>query len=105
MVSSDTRLLRVHQELTIRDKWTIFFRTQGDHTVTLKKIRGPSGDLCARLPLHKIYYSYTTKTTGSVVLTGHRVTTGPRTSKIMEHRTLDYFFRTQVTVTAEQEMA
>ena len=52
-MGSDTHPLNVHQELSIRAVWIIFFRTQGDQTVTLVKIRGPSGDLCARLLIHK----------------------------------------------------
>ena len=67
-VGSDRRLLSVHQELSIRALWIIFFRTQGDQTVTLEKIRGPSDDLCARLPMYKVMVTRSGKTTGSVVL-------------------------------------
>ena len=33
--------------------WNIFFRTQGDRTVTLVKTRSPSRALCARLLMYK----------------------------------------------------
>ena len=52
-MGSYTHPLNVHQELSIRALWNIFFRTQGDRTVTLVKTRSPSRALCARLLMYK----------------------------------------------------
>ena len=44
----------VHQKLSIRALWSIYFRTQGDRIVTLERFAGSYLVLCARLPMYKV---------------------------------------------------
>ena len=52
-VDSESHFVDVQQKLSNINHWTIFFRTQGNQTVTPAKIRGLSDDLCARLLIYK----------------------------------------------------
>ena len=62
-LDSDTCVLRIHNELSIRALWIIFFRTQGGRTVTLERFAGAHLDLCARLPMYKVALFGSLKTT------------------------------------------